>query len=215
MSQSTSSSGMRRLLLKQLSHPLKLRLVLCAAIIVAWHALFLSPLSEQAAATTARISRERKRETTAHEIEQLKKALVPHSDLLGSGDGEHELIGHVVARIRSSPLRLVDLKPEKPKNLGPFVAIGLRLSLVGTYNDIDEFLAWAEHGQRLLRVDTIRLTPMAREPGRLSINLTLMALSEKNAAPKSKDQSKKPAAKDKAESKKPATKGKAESRNPR
>jgi Tfp pilus assembly protein PilO len=214
MSQSPSS-GVRRVLLKQLSHPLKLRLVLCTAIIVAWHALFFSPLGEQAAATTARIARERKREATAHEIEQLKKALVPHTDLLGSGDGEHELIGHVMGRIRSSPLRLVDLKPEKSKNLGPFAAIGLRLSLEGTYNDIDQFLAWAEHGQRLLRVDNIRLTPKGREPGRLSIDLTLFALSEKNAAPKSKDQSKKPTAKDKAESKKPATTGKAESRKPR
>jgi Tfp pilus assembly protein PilO len=193
MSQTPSSTGLRRVILKQLSHPMKLRIVLCTATILVWQGLFVSPLSEKVAATTARIAHERKREVTAREIEQLKKALVPHRDLLGSGDDVHELIRHVMGRIRSTPLRLIDLKPEKPKDLGPFMAISLRLSLEGAYNDIDEFLGWAEAGKRLLRIDTIRLMPMSREPGRLSANLMVVALSEKTApATKTKGEERKP-----------------------
>ena len=91
----------------------------------------------------------------------------------------HALIRHVVDRLRSSPLRLVDLKPEKPKDLGSFQAIGLQLSLEGAYADIDQFLGWAETSKRLMRIDAIRLTPKSREPGRLSASITLIALANK------------------------------------
>ena len=181
MSQTPQTSGLSRAILKQLSHPLKLRLVLCVAMIVVWQALFFSPLSDNVSATTARIARERKRAATAREIEQIRKALAPQRDLIGPGDDVHELIRHVMGRIRSSPLRLVDLKPEKPKDLGPFEAIGLQLNIEGGYSDIDEFLGWAEANKRLLRVDAIRLTPHARSPGRLTGSLTLVALADKSA----------------------------------
>jgi hypothetical protein len=185
MSQTPASSGLSRVILKQLSHPLKLRLVLCVTTIAVWQALYFSPLSDGVSTTTARIDRERKRAATAREIEQLKKSLAPHRDLIGSGDDVHELIRHVMGRIRSSPLRLVDLKPEKPKDLGPFEAIGLQLNIEGGYSDIDEFLGWAETSKRLLRVDAIRLTPHSREPGRLTGHVTLVALADK-AAPAAK-----------------------------
>jgi Tfp pilus assembly protein PilO len=183
MSQTPQASGLSRAILKQLSHPLKLRLVLCVAMIVVWQALFFSPLSDNVSATTARIARERKRIATAREIEKLKKSLAPQRDLIGSGDDIHELIRHVMGRIRSSPLRLVDLKPEKAKDLGPFEAIGLHLSIEGRYADIDEFLGWAETNRRLLRVDAIRLAPHSREPGRLTGIVTLVALADKAATP--------------------------------
>lgn len=181
MSQAPQTSGLRRLLFKQLSHPLKLRLALCVAILVSWQLLFFSPLGEEVAATTNRISREQKRALTAREIEQLKKSLKPHRELIG-GDDVHELMRHVMGRVRSSPLHLVDLRPEKPKDLGPFAAIGLQLSLEGAYKDIDDFLAWTESGERLLRVDAIQLVPNTRDPGRLLANITLVALADKAPA---------------------------------
>ncbi len=59
MSQTPSTSGIGGLLLKQLSHPLKLRLALCAALIVVWQAAFVGPLNEDVAATTTRIGADR------------------------------------------------------------------------------------------------------------------------------------------------------------
>ncbi len=52
-----------RMILKQLAHPMKLRLSLCVAIIATWFFLFFTPLSERMAATTTRIGSERKRIT--------------------------------------------------------------------------------------------------------------------------------------------------------
>ena len=178
MSQTPSKSGLSRAVLKQLSHPLKLRLALCSSLLTVWYGLYFGPLSERVTLMSSRIAIDRKRVDTAKEVDRLKKALDPFRDGAGSGD-VHELMRHMMGRIRSSPLRLTDLKPEKPKDLGPYDAIGLRLSLEGGFADVDQFLAWIEAEKRLLRVDSIRLAPIAREPGRLSAQLTVMALAEK------------------------------------
>jgi hypothetical protein len=178
MSQTPAKAGLHRAILKQLSHPLKLRLVLCVTMLIVWYALFFSPLSEGVAVTTSRIGVEHKRVATAREIERLKKSLAPYRELVGSLD-VHELMRHAIRRLRTSPLKLIDLKPETPKDLGPYEAIGLKLSLEGSYAEIDELLGWVEADKKLLRIDSIRLTPHSQSPGRLSAQITLLALAEK------------------------------------
>ena len=179
MSGKSSTSGIGRVVLRQLSHPIKLRVALCVAMIVAWQGFFFGPLGEDVVATTARIQRERRRAETAKEIEQLKKAQAPHQGAVGSADGVNELIQFIMARIRSSPVRLVDLLPGKAKDVGPFQAISLQLKLNGSYKDIDDLLGWVESNPRLLRVDAILMKPNSRDPGRLAADLTLVALAEK------------------------------------
>lgn len=180
MSGKSSKSGIGPLLLHQLSHPIKLRVALGLGMILGWQVSFFGPLSEDVVATTARIGREQRRIATAQEVEQLKKAQTPHQEAVGSADGVNELIQFIMARIRSSPVRLVDLIPGKAKDLGPFQAISLNLKLNGTYKDIDDLLGWIESNPRLLRVDTIQMKPNNREPGQLNADLTLVALAEKS-----------------------------------
>jgi hypothetical protein len=176
MSQSSTKSGLAGVLLKQLSHPLKLRLALSAALIASWQAVLFGPLGEDIAATVIRIGSERKRAATAREIERLKNSLKPYADRVGAGEDEQELMRHVIAHIRSSPIHLDDLTPQKAKSLGPFSAVGLQLRLEGTYLDVDDFLRWVETERRLLRVDSVQLAPDNREPGRLKATVLLVAL---------------------------------------
>jgi hypothetical protein len=183
MSQTPAKSDYKRLILEQLSHPVKLRLALCVALVAGWYFLFFNPLSEQVTATTARIDRERKRVAAARAVDQLKKALTPYQSLIPAGADGQELVRYVIARLRSSPLRLIDLKPETPKDLGPYETIGIVLMLQGRFPEIDEFLRWVETDRRLLRVVSIQLDPILQEPGQLSARLTLLSLAEKPAAP--------------------------------
>jgi Tfp pilus assembly protein PilO len=182
MSKNPDEKGLLLRVLRQLSHPLKLKIALSTTMLIVWYAVYFSPLSERVSATTSRVAVERKRITTAREIERLKRSLAPYRELGGSAD-VHELMRHVMRHIRSSPLRLIDLKPEKPRDLGPYEAIGLRLSFDGGFADVDQFLAWVETEKRLFRIGSIRLTPDTREAGRLSAQITLMTLFEKPAAP--------------------------------
>ena len=183
MSQSPSTSGSKHVIIEQLRHPMKLRLCLCATIITGWYLLFYSPLTEQMAATTAGIATARKRVGTAREIEQLKEVLAPYQKRILAGADVNELMRHVIDHLRASPLKLIDLKPEKSKDLGPFVTIGLQLKLEGRFADIDEFLRWVETDRRLLRIDTIKLSPTNTEPpGRLTAVFVVLSLGEKPAA---------------------------------
>lgn len=192
MSQGPEKSALSLLVLRQLAHPLKLRLLLTTTAIVVWQALFFGPVGEQVAATTSQADRERKRATTAREIERLKRSLSPHAKLVSPTDDVHDLMRRVIARIRSSSLRLVDLRPERPAEVGPFALIGLQFHLEGTFAEIDDLLAWVETEKLAMGVDALRLTPVPNQPGQLTAQITLKALAEKSAGtPKAKEEPKK------------------------
>jgi Tfp pilus assembly protein PilO len=181
MNEKNAKTDYKQVILNQVRHPLKLRLLLCGAIITGWYVLFFSPLSEETVATTAKIVSERKRVAGSRQIEQLKKALAPYKGRVPAEAGLNELMQYVIARMRSSPLKLLDLKPEKSKDLGPYEALGLKLTLEGRFAEFDEFLNWVETDERLLRIDAIKLDPVTNDPGRLAAQVVLLSLGEKSA----------------------------------
>ncbi len=200
MSNSSPKSNVHELVLTQLRNPLKLRLSICLTIIAVWYFSFFTPLVEKTQTTTARIARERKRIATAKEIETLKKALAPHHGFIPGGANLSELMRHVMDRLRSSPLKLVDLKPEAPKNLGPYDAIGVQLALEGDFSELSAFLSWVESDGRYLRVDSIKIDPNQRDPGHLKAQLKLLSLAEATpAASNAKPEQGKPQPSKKAE----------------
>jgi Tfp pilus assembly protein PilO len=182
MTEKQAKTDYKQAILNQIRQPLKLRLLLCSAIITGWYVLFFSPLSEETTAATAQIVTERKRVATARQIEQLKKAMAPYKGRVHAGTDIHELMQHVIAHMRTSPLKLLDLKPEKPKALGPYETLSLKLTLEGSFAGFDEFLTWVETNQRLLRIDGLKLEPDAKDPGRLAAQVVLLSLGEKSAS---------------------------------
>ena len=93
----------------------------------------LQPLERRDDGDAGGIDKERKRIAAAHEVDQARKALEVFKDRVPANSDPNELMEFVMARIRSSPLKLVDLKPDKPKSLGPYDCIALHLTLEGTY----------------------------------------------------------------------------------
>jgi Tfp pilus assembly protein PilO len=179
MSQTSPKFTPKDLILQQLRHPLKLRVMLCLTIIGAWYFSFFAPLGDQTQMTLATIARERKRIDAAKEIETLKKALAPYNLRIPAGADITELMGHVIDHLRSSPLKLVDLKPEAPKDLGPYQTFGIQVTLEGNFTDIDAFLGWVESSERHLRVDSIKIDPNQQDRGRLKALITLLSLAER------------------------------------
>jgi hypothetical protein len=188
MAQHTSKANPKQLILDQLRHPLKLRFLICLSMIAGWYLLFFMPLTEEAEVTAGRIGRELKRIATAREIEQLKKDLAPYQGFIPSGASLSELMRQVIAHVRTSPLKLLDLKPGITKELGPYETIGLQLALEGEFTQLDGFLGWIETDARHVRVESIKIDPNQREPGRLKAQVTLLSLAEKPAATPKKPQ---------------------------
>jgi Tfp pilus assembly protein PilO len=183
MSEKPAKFDYKQVILDQLRQPLKLRLLLCVGIITGWYIVFFSPLSEQITTTMARVARERKRAATAREIVQLKKAMVPSQGSISAEADVAELMRHVIAQLQSSPLKLIDLTPEKPKDLGPYQTLGLHLTLEGSYSEIDVFLRWVETDRRLLRIEKIKLDPAKKSAGRLDAQVILVSLVENAGSP--------------------------------
>ena len=182
MNQQAPKTNPKRLILDQLRHPLKLRFILCLSMFAGWYFFFFMPLTDQTETTTARIGREQKRIATAREIEQLKKDLAPYQGLIPAGANLSELMRQVIDHLRTSPLKLLDLKPGAAKELGPYETIGLQLALEGEFTELDGFLGWIETDARHVRVDSIKIDPNQREPGRLKAQVTLLSLAEKAPA---------------------------------
>jgi hypothetical protein len=179
MTQIATKPSARQVLLGQLRHPLKLRVILSLSMIGSWYVFFFVPLADQTQATTTRIARERSRIGIAKEIESLKKTVAPYHARIPAGADFNELMRHVNDHLRSSNLKLIDLKPEAPKDLGPYQTIGIQLTLEGSFTDIDAFLFWIESAERYLRVDAVKLDPNPQDRGRLKAQLTLLSLAEK------------------------------------
>ena len=177
-----SSKTPRQLIVDQLRNPLKLRFILGFSMLGGWFFFFFMPLCDETEMTTARIGRELKRIATAQEIEQLTKNLAPYQGLIPVGANMSELMRQVIDHLRSSPLKLIDLKPGTAKDLGPYETIGLQLALEGEFTELDTFLGWIEKDARHLRVDSIKIDPNPRDPGLLKAQITLLSLAEKTPA---------------------------------
>ena len=162
MSATPPKAGLPKLILDQLRSPLKLRLVLCPVILGGWYFFFFSPLSDHRTAIQASIDKERKRIDMASQIDDVRKSLLPFKDRVPANSDLDELIQFVMARIRSSPLKLITLKPEASKHFGPFESISLSLTIEGTYDQIDALLTRIYNERRLFRVESLSLTPAAR-----------------------------------------------------
>jgi len=178
MSEKTSKSSVPRQVLTLLRNPTRLRLALSAAILLSWYFGVYSPTSEYMTLASTRTDSERKRAVTAREIEKLRSILTPCQDRIPDQAGLNELIQYVMAHVRTLPINLIDLKPGKVKDHGPYDNLSLRLQFESTYEDLDALLHWVETNQRLLRVDTLKIDP-AKEKNRLTVQLELVSLAEK------------------------------------
>ncbi len=192
MSTTPPKAGLSKRILDQLRSPLKLRLVLGPVILGGWYFLFFSPLSDHMAVTQASIDKEQKRIDMASKLDDVRKSLLPFKDRVPANSDLNELIQFVMGRIRSSPLKLIDLKPETSKHFGPFDSISLSLSIEGTYEQIGEFLAGIHNERRLFRVESLSLAPVAKSndkkaanaPFKLLLLLKLAALMEMTSSEK-------------------------------
>jgi hypothetical protein len=153
MNQQSPKTNLKQVILSQFRHPLKLRFIICLTMIASWFFFFFMPLTEETEMTSAR--------------------------LIPAGANLSELMRQIIDHLRTSPLKLLDLKPGTTKELGPYEAIGLQLALEGGFTELDAFLGWIEIDARHVRVDSIKIDPNQRDPSLLKAQVTLISLAEK------------------------------------
>jgi Tfp pilus assembly protein PilO len=176
MEPSKKKSDLKAKLIERLHEPLPLRGALCAALLAGWYFLGYTPMNDRIAATTAKLELDRKRLALATEIEALRAEEAEFVDRLPPRSDPNEFLQYVLGGVRSGPLKLVSLSPEKPREAGPFQVASVRVELEGKFEDIDAFLRWVENDKRLLRVDSLTISPDSKNHEALKIQLSVLGL---------------------------------------
>ena len=163
-------------LIERLHEPLPLRAALCAVLVAGWYYAGYTPMSGRIAVTTGKLERDRKRLALATEVEALRVEEAEFIDRLPPRSDPNEFLQYVLGGIRSGPLKLVSLIPEKPKDAGPFQVASVRVELEGKYKDVEAFLRWVENDKRLLRIDNVTMAPDARDREALKVQISVLGL---------------------------------------
>ena len=168
--------GLKARLVDRMHDPVQLRAALCVVLLAAWYSMGYTPMRDRIGATAAKLDRDRKRLALATEVEALRGEAAEFADRLPPRSDPNEFLQYVLDGVRSGPLKLVSLTPDKPKDAGPYQIAAVRVDLEGKYKDIDAFLRWAENDRRLLRVDSFKVDPDSKEPDTLKVSLSILGL---------------------------------------
>lgn len=162
--------------LDRLHHPLHLRVVLTAVLLGVWYFGIEEPLIGTIDSTSKQVGRERKRVELAREIEGLRAQVGKFEERIPKKTDSNEWVQYMLRGVRALHLKLILLDTETPRDLGPYKAAVVRLSLEGNYHDINAFLRWVESNPRLLRIDSLKIDPRRGVHGTLGAELTILGV---------------------------------------
>jgi Tfp pilus assembly protein PilO len=156
--------------------PLRLRWSLAAFLAVLGLLAIHWPCSYYARVLTKEIRQEHIRHQLDSDISALRQELETFERRLPKQRDVNEWRQHIIERLLTTDLKLVSLEPGKKQVLGPYQLVVLRLELQGSYQELDRFLEWIEHADRLLRIDGLSVSPNRTSKDVLNFQLTLTGI---------------------------------------
>jgi Tfp pilus assembly protein PilO len=144
-------------LLERLHDPLQLRILVIGVVLFVGYAAVYAPLVAQIAEMQNRLSREQKKAELAANLEQLQARCNRFAKRIPQQADSREWLQYMHEGIRRFPLRPTKLDCLTPRQVGPYRAAVLTITLEGSFFDLDQFLRWLESNPRLLRVDDISI----------------------------------------------------------
>jgi Tfp pilus assembly protein PilO len=175
MSASQPKPDFRADLRRRLHDPFQLRVIVTALALALGYAGIFLPLSGALEEATRRRAEGQRRLDLARDVARLRREYHRMEGRLPAGTDANEWVEYVLGGIRRHPLKLVTLESEKPRAVGPYQAVVLRISLEGSFAELNRFLRWLDGNERLLRVDALKLDPDPKQ-GSLTMHLTVLGM---------------------------------------
>lgn len=158
-----SRSGIALALLKLCYSPVQLRALITAILLGGWYALSYSPTTTEIDDTAKKIEQTRGRLTLAKEIEHLRRQVALFKDRIPRDAGPNEWLQYMLVGSRQfRRLKLESVDTTGVREVKPYKAVVIRLEVEGPFREIEAFLRWLESNPRLLRLDTLALSPVTR-----------------------------------------------------
>ncbi len=160
MADTTTAPLPLRALLRHLRDPFKLRFLLTLLVGVGWYFGVYMTFSQEVELARQGIAREQRIENLAVGVEQLKKQVERFDDRVPPMTDINEWVQYLLAGTRQFPIHLTTLDPQPTTEAPPYVFLRFKIDVEGSYADLDDFLHWIEDNPRLLRIDSITVTPI-------------------------------------------------------
>lgn len=170
-------ANLKAKLLERLHNPVQLRVGVMAVVILAGYGAIYMPLSGRIYETSKKLDHDKQLLVLADRMEHLQGQYRAFQDRVPQNADTKEWVHYVLEGIRGFPLKLSKLGCEKPKQIGPYKAVALKVDLEGSFVEIDKFLRWLESNHRLFRVDDLKLAPGHGGDDNMSMQLTILGLT--------------------------------------
>lgn len=139
--------------------PAKLRALLTVLLLGGWYVGFATPRIEEIDTTSRQLGKERSRLELAKQVEHLRKQVARFQERIPATPDASEWMQYMLSGLRRFELKVSTLDTNSLKDAGPYKVVVMRLDVEGSFREVDRFLRWVETNQRLLRVDSLSLTP--------------------------------------------------------
>jgi Tfp pilus assembly protein PilO len=176
MSANDTTNGLKANLIERLHHPMQLRIFITAVVLLVGYGGVYMPLDSSIADTVQRLSNEERRLGLARNIEFLRAQQKKFQDRIPKLRDPNEWVEYMLGEIRTLPLKLVALEAKTPQDVGPYKAVVLNCEMEGAFHDIEKLLRWIEFNERLLRVDSVRISPHRSNSGTLVLHLIVLGV---------------------------------------
>ena len=170
-------ASLKNRLLDRLHDPMQLRILVTATVLLVAYTCIYAPMSGKIADATAEIDRQQSLCQLAGDVEHLRTQYQSFVNRLPTQSDSKEWVQYLLAGIRRFPLRLTGLDCDPLRDVGPYKAAVLRVELEGGFFDVDALLRWLDSNPRLLRVDSVSISPQrGKGAGALIVRLTILGM---------------------------------------
>ncbi len=174
-------AGLKAQLMDVLRNPFQLRMLITGLIVVVGYVAVYMPLSNDIVETQMRLTAAQKRLQLTKDVVALRtqfKLCQPRLPMVDKGvPDSNEWIQHLLGGLRKLPVNLLTMDFRPQRDVGPYKAIVVHISIEGTYMDLHAVLCWLETNERLYRVDDINLAPLPQGRGsNLLLELTVLGM---------------------------------------
>jgi Tfp pilus assembly protein PilO len=165
-------------IVKLLGDPVKMRLAVIVSVMALAIGAVYYPLSGQITEQRVTLEAEKARLETIHDVETLRRDAKEYRTRVDAQSDTNEWVQYLLAGSRQVGIRLRGMETKEPHKVGPYMAVALTVEVQGTYPQLQNFIAWLDTSDRLLRVETLRFEKM---PGVILMKISILGLVQKHA----------------------------------
>ena len=162
-----------------LREPFKMRMAVAGICLVVMFFGISEPLHGRIKKEKRDLTELKNKTKIAQEVELLQSHLENVEPRIFRGKSNDVIVTHLIDLTRKHPVDLMRIAAEAPSRQGPMQSVRVSLDLIGDHADLLSLLHSFESDQRLMRIESISITPPERNRTKPTMALSIRLLKDK------------------------------------